>query len=435
MKIALALAALLLQAASVGPAADPAHLRYERAVVLPAGASGPACAVLDANVFAHSSSRSADDLRLFTDEGAETPFAFTENGPDSAETEAVTVLNRGIRNGAIVFDLAMPHRAYSEVDLQIDAKNFVATAEVTGSNADGSGERKLGTFTLFDLTAQHLARFTSLPLAEANLPLLHVALRFRTPQGAAMTIAPSAITGASAPPSREAQTLYTVIAQTAEITQHDRQTVATIHVPAHVPVERATVVLDPAFHGNFVRELTLSATAHEDEATGEADHETVSGEIERTDIHPPAVLNAAPVHREQLSVDAVLAANLRDSAEVTVTVANGDDQPLPIRAIQLAMRQRKLCFDAASGARYVLRYGDPALHAPVYDLQRLFDTALPSVEANLASEALNPSYQKRADTRPYTERHPEFLWIVLFAVVAILGATALASVRHERIHR
>ena len=43
-----------------------------------------------------------------------------------------------------------------------------------------------------------------------------------------------------------------------------------------------------------------------------------------------------------ISVAAILGANLQQPAKVDVAIENGDDQPLPIAAVRLEMRQRKL---------------------------------------------------------------------------------------------
>ena len=45
---------------------------------------------------------------------------------------------------------------------------------------------------------------------------------------------------------------------------------------------------------------------------------------------------------------AILGSNMQGAATVEVAVDNGDDTPLPITAIRLEMRQRKICFDERS---------------------------------------------------------------------------------------
>ena len=104
------LLALYAAAGDAGPTADARHMRYERAMVLPAGFAGGACAVLDAGVFAHASSRAAEDLRVFDSGGAETPFDLTESSAAARATESAVVQNLGVEGGAVVFDLRMPAR-------------------------------------------------------------------------------------------------------------------------------------------------------------------------------------------------------------------------------------------------------------------------------------------------------------------------------------
>ena len=299
----------------------------------------------------------------------------------------------------------------------------------------GRGARvALGTFTLFDLPAQHLSRSTALPLAEATFPLLHVRLRFLGPDGKAVGVPASVVRAADVPPSREAQTLYTVVASSGAIVQKGRDSVATIAVPAQVPVERATVVLDPAFARNFVRPVLLDAKPSGAAGRDDGDHDDrMSGEIQRANLQPPALSWAPPIRVEHLSVDAVLAANLHQAADVTVSIENGDDRPLPVRAVELAMRQRKVCFVAAAGK---------ALHAALWGRGRCMPRNTTSRGSSMHRRRARPQrLDRKARTRslwnartarPFTERHPDLLWIALFGVAAVLGATALASLRQQQ---
>jgi len=425
--LALALALQLGSLEASGPAAEPKYLRYERSVETPAGAKGQACAVLDATVFAHALSRSGNDLRLFADGVRETPFALVENEPQPADVQTATLLNLGMRNGDVVFDLEMPQRAYTDVTLKLDAKDFLATAKVSGSDGHGDPLTELGTFALFDLSRQHLSRSTTLTLQEASFAELHVTLHMTAIDGGPWPgLQASLVEGATVPPSREAQTLTTVAAETTSIDQHGHRSVATLRIPAHVPVERVSFELDPAYTKNFLRSITI--TARPDAAEDSAAMETLGGEISSVRL-PHAAGGAIDVRR--LSVDAALGANLEGGATIEVAVENGDDTPLPIKAVRLEMRQRTVCFEAAPGTAYSLRYGDAALRAPVYDYARLFAPEEKPVAATLGPEQPNPQFTERADSRPYTERHPELLWIGLLAVVAILGTTALHSIKKQ----
>jgi len=430
-------AALLLQTASVSsndPIAEPQHFRFARAVTLPPGATGQTCAVLDASVFAHATSESLNDLRLFTHSPSgtpvEAPFVLTESGPQRDHDEPALVQNLGSHNGDVAFDLAMPARPYTAVVLDLAAKDFLATAHVTGSNGIGKPATDLGTFTLFDLATQHLSRSTSLPLQESTFPSLHIELHL-TPAAntPAHNLGPTIVHGASVPPSREAQTLYTAISSTNAFQHRGRQTLATIHVPAHVPVERVSFTLDPKFSKSFLRTVKITATP--DDSSDQAAAESITGEISHVRI-PQSGSDQLSLESQQLSVDTALAADMRIPATVEVSVNNGDDTPLPITSITLAMRQRKVCFEASSlGPASTLLYGDEALHAPAYDYASLFVAQPNPITATLSAETKNPSFVPRRDTRTYAERHPELLWIGLLTAIGILGSIALRGARRQ----
>lgn len=440
MKAALLLlpALALLQAmpSAESPTAEPRHLRYERQISVPQGKGGTVCALLDAQTYAHARSRSAEDLRVYTRKGereVEVPFVLTENAAAAVETESITPQNAGLQDGRLVFDLPMPQRPYSEVDLGLQMKDFVAVAEVTAPQP-GASAVHLGTLTLFDLSHQHGSRSTALTLQESTFARLHVALRFARPDGTLFTPSPGVLTAATVPASREAQVLYTPVASSSAITLAGRNNVARIEVPANVPVERVEVQLDPAFKANFVRSVRMELTAHapQDGRVAQPNVAEYEGEISRENLQPLHLAGAPPIHVEHLGFEALTIENQGHPATAEVFIANGDDQPLPLRAVVLEMRQRRICFDAQASAAYTLRYGDEALHAPVYDYARLFNGAAPAVEATLGPETANPGFTPRADTRPFTERHPELLWIVLLGVIAVLGATAIGSVKHQR---
>jgi hypothetical protein len=457
MRAALLLGFLLWQASAHDgaqdepPVARPEHMRYERAISVGAGA-GQACAALDAAVFPHAAP-ALTDLRIFTagHDGAasvaatrEVPYAVTLSEAVTEETEAAKILNLGVgAGGATVFDLEMPQRAYSDVTIDLDpaVHDFIATATVSGMNRlSGVAEAtRLGVFTLFDLTAQRLSRDTTLPLAELNFRYLHVVLKVAKAAGArGGRLVPGMVEGVEVPPSREAQTIYTTVAETNAVATVGRESKASFTVPARVPVERVSFVLADGFGGNFSRDVKVSATAEAaakgtDQAAEDdgrvADPEVVTGEILR--VHADEA--GREIRTERLGVPAILGANLQRAAKVEVAVENSDDQPLPIAAVRLEMRQRRICFDAAAatGTGLALYYGDAELVAPVYDYERLFVAARMPVAAELGAERMNPEYQARAAAAlPFTERHPEVLWVVLICVVSALGVVALKSARN-----
>ncbi len=416
------LAALLLQIASTP---NPRYFLYTRTVI-PATQSPQACALLDPPIFAHASPTLAD-LRLYS-HSAELPYAITISESTLAPPDPARILNLGLRNKNIAFDVAMPPRPYTELALTLTGENFIAAAQVSGLKAATNPHpTALGTFTLFDLTAQHLSRSTTIPLPESSFPLLHIELTVTPTPGSTFVPTPAMVQGAEIPPNREAQTLYTPVAATTHFTQRGNETVALIDIPAQIPIERVSFTL--AHEGNptnFSRTIRITAVPHE---PAHAQPEILSGQITR--IHLPATASTPAVDDQILTVPATLGANLKYPATVEFAIENGDDRPIPLASATLEMRQRKLCFAPQAGESITLDYGDPTLRAPVYDFARLFNPAAPTTLATLTPEQPNPIYiPRQSPARDLTERHPELLWLALLAVVATLAVVAFRSSKH-----
>lgn len=433
MKLLLPLALLLWQA--VAPVAtvqtaEPRYFRYERNVSV--SEAGQTCAVLDAATYAHAAP-ALKDLRIYPAgvQGArDIPYATTLSQPAQPDSEPAAVLNLGQRGRAVVFDLAMPARPYTDVSLDLDGRDYLATATVSGSNApNAASPTRLGEFTLFDLTSQHLSHSTTLHLQESSFPYLHVELTVSPATTNHPFVATSQmVKGATVPPSREAQSLFTLAAETSAITQRGRQNVASLALPQRVPVERVTFELAPSFKGNFSRDVGISDRP---EGAPDSASETLGGTIMRVHLTQAG----REIRQEQLSVPATLGSNLQGPASVVVTVNNGDDTPLPISAVRLEMRERRVCFDAPAAGSYAVYYGDSALEAPEYDYGRIFSSAAQTRIVKLDPERPNPAYVSRPDSRPLTERYPDLVWIALLAVICVLALVALRSSRNLHHHR
>ena len=402
---------------------EPRYFHYERQITAPTQAGSQICSILDGNVYAHARP-ALSDLRLFVLDGnnrTEVPYALTLS-QTAATGDTARLLNPGLRGGHIVFDLEMPSRPYTDVRLDLEGKNFLATAKVTGLRAlaDKDGTQ-VGSFTLFDLSGQHLGRSTTLKLAESSFPFLRVDLAFTQADGSRMDTTPAIIKGADVPPSRETQTVYTVVAESTAVIQRGRESVAMFDLPARVPVERVSVQVEAADHTNFSRTVRLTARA----ASGtSSEPEVVTGEISRVRITQAG----QEVRQESLGFPATLGSNAEAPASVEVAIQNGDDRPLAIHAVRLEMRRRELCFNSP-GSPVTLFYGDNDLEAPAYDYNRVFQSGNQTQLVALGPEKKNTRFIGRDDTRSLTERHPELLWLGLLALIGVLGIVAFRSAK------
>ncbi len=387
--------------------------------------------VLDGAVFAHTESTGAGDVRIYArneEREFEVPFALIESGPSTTDAQAATVGNVAVRQGAVTFDLSMPAGDYTEVDLDLKARNFVGVAEVSG--VDSHGRRTgLGAFSLFDLSAQGLARSTVLSLPDASYPELHIELRLTDLEGKALIVERSMISGATVPPSRDAQTVYTTIASASKIEQQGHWSIATTVVPAHVPIERAQFVVEPEFHGDFLRDATVAASPMDTGLAALGAAEGVSGHIFR--VVRSATEGVPPIDSRALAINTVIGANLRSPAKVTASVDNGTAGPLPIARVDLQMRERKLCFNARRGTSYTLRYGDAELSGPSYSYARHFVPAERPVIPALGPEQRNPMYVPAGADKEQRMPGRDLPWILLIAGISVAGVIALQFVRYK----
>ena len=417
MKLAGAL--LLLAAAAATP--EIRYFRYERPVTVPnqnSAASAQTCAVLGAAIFTHANADLAD-LRLYHDR-SETPFVIRTAEPVRSAGQKIAPLNLGTRGGQTTFDAAMPEGPYSDVTLDVSGANFIAIVNASGSQDQNTGHAtKLGSYTIFDLTDQKLGRSTVLHLPASDFRYLHFVI--------AGPVKPQQIGGISMSRGVQAETQYTAVAETSQFAQHGNQTAIQFTTPQNVPVDRIAFIpgAEPV---NFSRDVLVKVTVVPARSMSEEEvprTTEVSGNLLR--VH--GVREGHRLDEEHLTIPAPWFSSGPAGSRWTITIENGDDPPIELKSVRLEMIQRKLCFDAAPAISYTLFYGDAALAAPRFDYARLFMEEKNPAEAKLGPEQVNPAYQRRPDTRPFTERHPWLLWVALTTVIAVLGIVALRTAK------
>jgi len=413
---------VLLAVAATMP--SPRYFRYERELTIAGAHAGQTCVALDAATFAHAAAGLAD-LRLYRgsgDDATETAYVVRQAVPPEPQAKTIPPLNLGKHHGPTTFEAVMPQGHYSDIDLEITAKNFIATVAVTGSQTEtGTEGTELGMFTIFDLTGQKLGRSTVLHLPESDFRYLYFAITG--------PVKPEDVQGLGVE-RIPAKQRFVAVAATNQILQKGRETQATFTVPAHVPVDRVEFAVG-AQPANFSRDVTvrvppvISARPMTDEEPVQP-AESAGNLLRVHETH-----NGVRIDEEDLAVDAPWVDFGPRDSRWTVTIDNGDDAPLDIQSVGLEMAERQLCFDAAAGAQYTLMYGDAALAAPQYDYATLFVRDKNAAQATLGPEQANPEHTARADTRPFTERHPGLLWAALILVVLVLGGVALRTAKES----
>lgn len=411
--------ALLLLFAAATP--NPHYFRFERLLVNTPAQPGQTCVLLDDAVFAHSGPNLAS-LRLYRGD-VETPFAIDSARADAPPSQNIALMNKGSRGGATTFDAAMPEGSYQNLTLDITAKDFIATVHVSGSQTQTRARpTNLGSYTIFDFTRQKLGHSTVLHLPLSDFRYLH--FRIEGP------IHPDQVTGLSASHPREGKPQYLTFAASGNVVQKDRDSIVTISVPPYVPIDRV-LIAPGAQPVNFSRNVTITvAPSGQPRSTAAEEQQsplTFSGNILR--IH--TTRNGHKIDEENLAIDTPsYASSLQSSGtKWTIAIHNQDDAPIQLGSVELQTIARRLCFNAEPGAAYTLYYGDEVLSPPRYDYEKLFVLDKNAATARLGAERPNPHYEDRPDTRPFTEKHPALLWIVLIAAIAVLATIALRSGR------
>ena len=400
-------------------AASP-QIRYfhsERQVENLPSSAGQACLALDEGIFAQAAPALAD-LRLYRD-GRETPYVTRLAEPSLASQGEINPLDKGLRAGQAVFDAELPDGRYSDLELDISERNFIATVEVSGSQTQSSAPpTKLGAYTIFDLTRQRLGRSTVLHLPESDFKYLH--FKINGP------LSPEHINGVSVVRLPESQPRYISLAETAKITERNHQTLVEFIVPPHVPVDRV-VFRAGSQPSLFSRDALLRVEpAQAPSADSRPYPRTATASSNLLRIH--SLENGHRIDEEHLTIDAP-AADFDQTAKWTITIDNGDDPPLSIESVRLEMLERDLCFESAGSGHYTLYFGDRSLAAPRYDYATLFALQADAASAEMGRETANAAYQPRPDERAFTERHPALLWVALLLVIVLLGGIAFKSLQ------
>jgi len=280
----------------------------------------------------------------------------------------------------------------------------VAHARVDGSDdPHGTQWSNLGTTTLYDLSDEKLGHNSTLQIPVTAYKYLRVSVD--------SSVKPSDVAGATAGMNLKQTAVWRDLSAQPTQTQQGRDTIFTISVPKNVPMERILFAIDPA-QGNFRRDIEI-----------QSDNGMWFGSGELSRIHMQR--NGQRIDVEQPSLDV----GGTGTAPFKVILHNGDDAPLKITAVHLQQYEHRIYLDANAEAHLTLYYGDEKLASPVYDYAKLFQKDANADQVQLSAEELNAAYTGRPDDRPWSERHPAFLWVVIIAAVVILGGIALRSMK------
>ena len=366
--------------------------------------TGQHYAVVDETIWQHAGPN-LGDLRIFENQ-TEIPYVLTiESGESETEQKECRVLQPGTLDSKTQFLLDMSSLSeYDRVELKLKTKNFVARARVEGQDdAHGRKWTDLGTTTLYDLSNEKLGHNYVLQIPLTTYRFLRVTVD--------NLVKPSDIEGGTAGVKLEHKAVWRDTGAEVSQTQDGKDTVLTFPIPRNIPVERLVVTVDEP-QQNFMRRMEIQ---------NEKNEWLGAGEISR--IHMQR--NGQMIDTERMSID------LRGENQGTLKaiVHNEDDLPLRITSARLQQYERRFYFQADSGRKLTVYYGDSQLRAPVYDYAKLFQEDAKADQVQMEPEVVNAVYTGRPDDRPWSERHPAILWAAIVGAVLLLGGVALRSMK------
>jgi hypothetical protein len=356
------------------------------------------------------------DLRLYDSAGRETPYILRVRR-DIATSNAFPAreFNRGADGGAVQVSMDLGEQAlqHNQVEVETAGNNFRRLVDVQGS-PDGS---QWSTLASGSIIFRFAASGRSVEQQKVDYPVSryrYLRIRvFRDPQvdrGAPELIGARVrrsvqVKGemVSFPANLEGRDADRVNARPASIWRAD--------LGGRIPIQR---VLITAGDGVFSRPFQLEAVDNP-----AAPVLLASGELTRSE-------NTG----SQLAIEFAeqFARRLR------LTVTDDRNAPLSIAGITAQGAARQVVFDSATAASSPLRlyYGNPRAMAPRYDLA----AGLPSEwgparsRVTLGPQRENPIY--RPEPKPFSERSPWLVYVVLGAASVVLAAILVSLARESR---
>lgn len=327
------------------------------------------------------------DIRLFDDQGGETPYVMYPARVATPSTVVLSVLTYGQDQDSERIVLQRPSGVgpVHELALRTSAKDFHKTVRIEASE-DQVTWREVATDVVFDFSSRIDVRKTTLTLPATDAPYFRLLLKDVSPprpEAPGMQLRYEGLElvtrGQKAQPFRLEQIQGRVGLPQGTDELYDHVTIAdpvlrtttpgqtlVLLGRLNVPMAQLTLVAENAYYHRRI-EIWGAALDRDD-----AYQQVASGVVYKL----PGVAAS----------ETTLRVALKAYPYMRLHIVNGDNPPLRLQSVDIAWPRHYLYFIPAAGRRYTLYVGNPASRAPVYELQNL----LPAHQAGLAQYAVAP---------------------------------------------
>lgn len=367
--------------------------------------------LIDRDAFAHSENHLAD-LRIIDDLGNEQPFELRNRlapPPQPVSIPAALRENSYVPGQftQVVVDLGPRANFHSSLRVQTSESDFINWVEVSASDDAHVWRIVKPRAPISRFRRDNLEGSQTIQYSENNARYLR--LRIQEPSGQFPVTGVEVFASQGAEKEEPvAAPLFAMLAPDSSGTPSPTQWTVDLQ-SATIPVAELNFeTSQPEFY-RAVRVLT-SADSKEWQAAG-------GGEIYRYSV--------AGKTEESLHVTTY---ELGGSRFWRVEILNGNDAPLSSVRMSLTMSRRIALFRPRESRFYRLIYGNARAQSPQYDFSRTLRIQPNELltRLDLGPEEITSNY---ADPRPFTERHPNLLWIALGLAIVLLGYAALHALR------
>jgi hypothetical protein len=412
LSLMLALAALGASAVSTDLPSAWRSWRYSRAVESPR-ADALNYVILDREVFSHSENQLAD-LRVINDLGQELPFEVRSQitPPPQPVKLAATLRENSFVPGQftqVVLDLGEHASFHNSVRVQTTESDFINWVEVAASDDAHqwrivNARAPISRFRKENLEGNQAVRYSENNARYLRVRIQESAHNFEV-TGLEVFSSPAIATES---PAERGALLTALLLPNLKAASSQTQWTVDLGAAA-IPIARFNFeTTQPEFY-RAVR-LLNSIDQKEWQSVG-------GGEIHRFAVNGKT--------EESLGVKCY---EMWGPRFWRVEVLNANDAPLAEVRLSLTMPLRFVLFHPVQNRSYRLIYGNFRATSPQYDLARTLHIEANEVMAHLelGAEEATSNY---ADPRPFTERHPNLLWIALGVAIVLLGYAALRALR------
>jgi hypothetical protein len=388
------LAGLLALATPLMADFDARHWQYQRTVRVETAGRVHAI-VLDRTIYANAQA-GLGDLRLAVN-GQETPYALaaargvvTENELPVAEFDRVVAPGEGLQ---LTLDAGRGH-SHNRLRVATGLRNFRIRVKIETSEDGRSWAVARSDGSIFDFSeAGRHAEMLSL-----DYPLSTRRYVRATFMGWTHT---DAVTGAWLMQRVESRTAWQTLATAAPVRgEKDGVTNLVFDLGvAHLPYAR--ILLDSG-EAQFYRACDVESSAD-----GKSWNYISTQALYRLRDDESLALSYAGPHERY----------------VRLRVRNGQDRPIAVRQASFDAVEQRVRFLPQIAREYTLYYGNPKARTPAYDLGIILSKRPPEQEIVLGAgpQSVTPGYRPDVPAKPWSERHPEVLYVTLALAIAGMG--------------